>query len=130
MTRQLTQQLARFALVGGLGFLVDIGITLLLIEQGMDAFVARVIAIALAMLTTWRLNRALTFGASATSQASEGIRYFTVAIYVAMLNYAIYAGVLIGMPSIPTGFAIMIAVGFATVFSFFGYRLFAFKTAA
>ena len=60
----------------------------------------------------------------------EGARYFTVAILVAMLNYTIYAGVLVVAPSIPTGFAIVIAVGFATVFSFLGYRLFAFKTAA
>lgn len=130
MTQQLRQQLARFALVGGLGFLVDIGITMILIAHGVDPFVARVFAIALAVLTTWRLNRAITFGASATSQTREGARYFTVAILVAMLNYTIYAGVLIVAPSIPPGFAIVIAVGFATVFSFLGYRLFAFKTAS
>ena len=130
MRQQLQKQLARFALVGGLGFVVDIGFTLMLIEHGMDAFVSRVIAIALAMLTTWRLNRAITFGASTTSQTSEGARYFTVAILVAMLNYAVYAGLLIIVPSIPPGFAIVIAVGVATVFSFFGYRLFAFKTVA
>jgi len=130
MKLQLSKQLARFALVGGLGFLVDFGITLLLIEFGMDAFVSRVIAIPLAVLTTWRLNRAITFGASTTSQASEGVRYFTVAILVAMLNYTIYAGLLITVKNIPPGFAIMIATGFATVFSFLGYRLFAFKTVA
>lgn len=130
MNQLLFKQIGRFALVGGLGFLVDIGLTLMLIGFGLDAFVSRVIAIAFAMLTTWRLNRALTFGASATSQASEGARYFMVAIVVAMVNYAIYAALLVTIPAIPPGAAIVIAVGFATVLSFCGYRLFAFKTAA
>ena len=130
MKPQLSKLLARFVLVGGLGFLVDVGITLLLIEFGMDAFVSHVIAIPLAVLTTWRLNRAITFGASTTSQASEGVRYFAVAILVALLNYTIYAGLLVSIPSIPPGIAILIATSFATVFSFLGYRLFAFKTAA
>jgi len=130
MTQHLQKQLPRFVLVGGLGFLVDFGITLLLIGFGVDAFIARVIAIPFAMLTTWRLNRAFTFGASNTSQTSEGMRYFAVATSVAIVNYAIYAGLLVAIPSIPPGFAIVIAVGFATILSYYGYRLFAFKTAA
>ncbi len=63
----LLKRLSRFAVVGGLGFVVDAGLTVTLIQVGLDPFSARLIAIALAMLVTWRLNRALTFGASATS---------------------------------------------------------------
>lgn len=126
----MIKQIGRFALVGGLGFLVDLGLTLLLIRFGLDAFVSRIIAIAFAMLTTWRLNRALTFGASTTSQSSEGLRYFSVAVAVAMVNYSIYAALLVIVPAIPPGLAIMAAVGVATILSFIGYRRFAFKTAA
>lgn len=130
MNRALRRQFSRFAIVGGLGLLVDLGFTVLLINTGIDAFIARVIAIALAMLTTWRLNRALTFGASKTSQTSEGARYFLVAIVVAGINYAIYAGLLLTLPELSPGFAVIIAVAIATGLSFTGYRLFAFKTAA
>jgi len=130
MTQQIQKQLPRFVVVGGLGFLVDIGITLLLIGFGVDALIARVIAIAFAMLTTWRLNRAFTFGASNTSQTREGMRYFAVAISIAIVNYAIYASLLVAIPSMSPAIAITISVGFATVLSFFGYRSFAFKSAA
>lgn len=130
MSKDLLRQLARFAMVGGLGFVVDIGFTLALIDFGVNPLVARIVAIALALLTTWRLNRALTFGASDTSQASEGLRYFLVATIVACINYGIYAGLLLTIPSIPPGLAVMIAVGLATGLSYSGYRFFAFRKAA
>lgn len=130
MTQTLQKQISRFAVVGGLGFLVDIGVTMLLIAFGLDAFIARIAAIMLAVLTTWRLNRAITFGASESSQAREGMRYFAVAFCVAIVNYAIYAGLLMTISGMSPAIAIIIAVGCATVLSFCGYRLYAFKSAA
>ncbi|MEM9571056.1 MAG: GtrA family protein [Pseudomonadota bacterium] len=130
MIRRLSGQFVRFAGVGILGLMVDIGYTLILIELGLDALIARIFAIGLAMMTTWRLNRALTFGASTTSQASEGMRYITVAIAVALVNYAIYAGLLMSIPSLSPAIAVVVAVAIATGLSFTGYRFFAFKTAA
>lgn len=117
-------------MVGGIGFIVDIGFTLMLIGFGVDPLIARIVAIILALITTWRLNRALTFGASDTSQTSEGLRYFFVAAIVACVNYGIYAGLLLTIPGIPPGLAVMIAVGLATGLSYSGYRFFAFKKAA
>ncbi|MEO1552545.1 MAG: GtrA family protein [Pseudomonadota bacterium] len=130
MNRQLLEQFGRFAMVGTIGFAVDIGITLGLVAFGVNPLWARIVAIALAMLTTWRLNRVLTFGASKTSQASEGLRYFAVAISVALINYAIYAALLLTIPTLPPALAVLISVGFATGLSFFGYRYFAFRTDA
>ncbi|MEL7283647.1 MAG: GtrA family protein [Pseudomonadota bacterium] len=127
---QTLRQFLRFAMVGGLGFIVDVGFTLMLIALGMNPLLARIVAIVLALFTTWRLNRAVTFGASGTSQASEGVRYFVVATGVALINYSIYAALLLTIPSIPPGLAVMIAVAFATGFSYTGYRFFAFKKAA
>ena len=121
---------ARFAGVGGTGFVVDTGLTLLLIHRGIDPYTSRVFGIMFAMITTWRLNRALTFGASRTSQTSEGARYFIVAILAAMLSYAIYASLLIMVAGFPPALAIVIAVGTTTLVSFFGYSRFAFRTAA
>lgn len=130
MTRQTLAQVSRFAIVGLLGFVTDFGLTLTLIHNSLDPLTARLIAIAFAMLVTWRLNRAVTFGASPSSQVSEGARYFSVAITVALINYAIYAGLLVTIASFPPALAIILAVGISSALSFFGYRLFAFRTNA
>jgi putative flippase GtrA len=123
-------QCGRFAFVGGLGFLLDACITLALIGRGIDPFTARIIAIALAMMVNWRLHRSVTFGASDTSQATEGIRYFTVALLAAALNYAIYVALLLFVPFVSPLMAIIIAIGTVTALTFVGYRNLVFKNAA
>lgn len=129
MTRTSLSQFGRFAIVGGLGFVIDSCFTLALIHRGIDPYTARIFSIALAMMVTWRLNRALTFETRGSDQASEGIRYFTVAIIAAVLNYAIYAGLLISIPALPPLLAIIIAIGSVTMLSFVGYRHLVFKGA-
>ncbi len=129
MSRQAMNKSVRYVGVGGMGFVVDTGLTLLLIHRGIDPYTSRVFAIIFAMITTWRLNRALTFGASRTSQASEGARYFMIAILAAILSYAIYATLLLSFTGFPPALAIVIAVGTTTLASFFGYSRFAFRTA-
>ena len=129
MNTARVSKFARFAGVGGTGFIVDTGLTLLLIHRGIDPFTSRVFGIMFAMITTWRLNRALTFGASRTSQASEGARYFIVAILAAILSYAIYTALLLSFTGFPPALAIVIAVGTTTLISFLGYSRFAFRTA-
>ncbi|MEL6667203.1 MAG: GtrA family protein [Pseudomonadota bacterium] len=129
MTRTSLSQFGRFAIVGGLGFVIDSCFTLALIHRSIDPYTARIFSIALAMMVTWRLNRALTFETRGSDQASEGIRYFTVAIIAAVLNYAIYAGLLISIPALPPLLAIIIAIGSVTMLSFVGYRHLVFKGA-
>lgn len=126
----LLKRLFRFALVGGIGFIVDVGLTLGLIHQGADPYSSRILGLALAMLTTWRLNRALTFGASDTSQASEGVRYFVVAILTALLNYLIYAGLLLSISGMMPVFAVVLATGVSMIASYLGYSRFAFRSGA
>ena len=124
----LPQRFLRFALIGGLGFVVDAGMLLLLIQAGMDPFVARLVSIGLAMLVTWRLNRALTFGASRDGQVREAARYVAVALSVAGLNYAIYAALLLILPACPPLLATAISTGCCTLLSFAGYGKLAFRT--
>ena len=123
----LLKRLSRFAVVGGLGFVVDAGLTVTLIQAGMDPFSARLIAIALAMLVTWRLNRALTFGASATSQKTEGLRYSAVAVTAATINYASYVALILIIPAIMPVLAIALATGLSMSVSYLGYAHFAFR---
>jgi putative flippase GtrA len=118
-------QIVRFAVVGVVGFIVDGGGTFLLVRAGFSPFVARVPALAAAILTTWVLNRTLTFRAKHPRSVSELARYVSVALSSALLNYLLY-GVLVA-----SGIAPLIAVAVATVVlmlgSFFAYRRVVFR---
>jgi putative flippase GtrA len=121
----------RFALVGGTGFVIDAGILAALHNgAGLDPFTARLISITASALTTWRLNRSLTFGASPRSQAVEGVRYATVAALTALLNYALYALALIVRPEVQPIIAMIGATVAAMLFSYVGYSRFVFAGAA
>ena len=112
----------RFALVGGTGFVIDAGLLALLHHgAGLDPFPSRLVSISASALTTWRLNRTLTFGASGLSQASEGLRYGIVAALTAGLNYLIYAAALLLWPSLPPLVAAVLATLAAMGFSYAGY---------
>lgn len=126
-TRPLTKAI-RFLIVGGLGFIVDAGVLALLVANDTGPFAARIMSILLAMFVTWRLNRSLTFGASHDGQVREASRYFSVAAAVALLNYAIYAGILITVVTCPPVVATALATGICTLASFFGYGKFAFRS--
>lgn len=119
----------RFAIVGGLGFVVDAGFTYTLINQGLDPFTARLIAIPIAMLVCWRLNRAITFGASGTSQHTEGARYAAVAVTSAVFNYAAYSVLMLAFPGLLAPIAVAVATFMSMAFSFTGYQHFAFRKA-
>lgn len=127
LSNPTVQKLSRFGLVGGIGFVVDAGLTTTLIHAGLDPFSARVVAIAFAMLVTWRLNRAITFGASDTSQKSEGVRYFAVALAAAAVNYAAYAAFMLICPALMPAIAVALATGVSMVVSYLGFSRFAFK---
>ncbi|OLP45310.1 GtrA family protein [Rhizobium oryziradicis] len=121
------KKLIRFALVGTAGFAVDAGVLWLLMHlTPLGAFTARIFAIATAMFTTWMLNRTFTFGASARTIIAEGFRYGSVGIVSALVNYAIYAGLLLAMPALSPFVALIAACLAAMVFSFLGYSRFVF----
>lgn len=117
----------RFGLIGGLGFLVDAGMLILLMETGASPFTARAVSIALAMLVTWRLNRAITFGQSTDGQLREAGRYAFVALSVAALNYGLYAAILFLVPACPPVLATAISTACCMLVSFAGYGRFAFR---
>lgn len=122
------KKLIRFGIAGGLGFLIDAGVLALLLHlTPLGPFVARVIAIALAMLATWLFNRTFTFDRSPHSLAAEGFRYGSVGITSALVNYALYAALLIALPALQPLAALVFASAAAMFFSFFGYSRFVFR---
>jgi putative flippase GtrA len=118
----------RFVIVGSTGFLVDAGtLWLLLSFSPLGPLSARVVAIALAMTATWLLNRSFTFGASKRSMVVEGFRYGVIAVITSLVNYGIYAGLLIMAPLLSPYAALVFASIAAMLFSFFGYSRFVFR---
>jgi putative flippase GtrA len=132
--RNLDAEAARFVsfgVVGAIGFLVDAGLLAALHHGvGLDPFSARALSIAAAAFCTWRLNRRLTFGASLSGQAIEGLRYAVVAGLTAGLNYLIYALALIVWPPLPPLAAVVIATAIAMGASYAGYSRFVFSASS
>ncbi|MGH6924789.1 MAG: GtrA family protein [Propylenella sp.] len=122
------ERFLRFAIVGGAGFVIDAGLLAALHHgAGLDPFSARLISISVAAFSTWRLNRTLTFGASGTSQATEGLRYAAVAALTACFNYLVYALELIVFDELPPLAAAVLATLAAMTLSYVGYSRFVFQ---
>lgn len=114
----------RFLLVGGTGFGIDVGITMVLIGLTGNAWLARIPAIATAMFFTWMLNRSFTFSVKSRRTSREAVRYLAVALLMALGNYVVY-GILLKLAVWPVA-AIAIATAIQAVGSFYGYRRFVF----
>lgn len=115
-----------FCIAGGVGFLVDIGVLVFFLHFDLlDPYSARIFAIGSAMFCTWIINRNFTFQKGNRSVVSEGFRYGSVGVTSALLNYGIYAGLLLVFAGTlrPT-FAVVIASSLATCWSYFGYSRF------
>lgn len=121
----MNSQFLRFVCVGVAGFAVDAGTVFALSKMDVPPIVSRIPALVAAILTTWILNRRITFGLRESAEVTEVARYFSVAITSAILNFIIYSALVV------VGTTPILAVAIATLvlmfFSFFGYRSFAFK---
>lgn len=118
----------RFLIVGGLGFAIDAGLTLSLVDVGLQPWQARVPAILSAMAFTWLANRRFTYRPSAARKLVEAGRYAAVALVMATGNYLLFVALVgLGMPALA---AVVVATACQTVASFWAYRRFVFGAAA
>lgn len=122
--QNLRPMFLRFLLVGGSGFVIDVGLTYLLISLGVAPWLARPPAIASAAVFTWLANRQFTYRVRSQKSTQEAARYALVATLMAALNYAVYL-VLLGLSVAPV-LAVTLATAIQTVASFFAYRRFVF----
>src|SRR5690606_35505746 len=87
---------------------------------------ARLAAIACAMVVGWLANRTWTFHAPGPPRLREFLRYASVASFSVAVNYAVYAAALTAWTGATPLRALVIGTAFATLISYLGYRLFAF----
>ncbi len=115
----------RFLIVGGLGFLIDLGVTQALIAAGVHAVAARPPAILLAMAFTWLAHRQYTYRVQARRSGSEALRFAAVSIVMSLLNLALYAALVLAGWNVTA--AIVVATLLQAFLSFFGHRLISFR---
>lgn len=116
------KRIALFLIAGGGGFLVDAAVLAALLHfTPLGPFLARAVAIAAAMSFTFVINRNLTFGRSGRRLLSEGIRYGTVGTVSALVNYMLYAALMLSLPALQPLVALALASIAAMGLSFFGY---------
>ena len=108
-----------------MGFVVDAGLTLLLIRAGAQPLFARPPAVLVAMLCTWLANRRFTFAIRARRNMIELSRYLAVAGLALALNLGIYS--LLIVFDVAVWLSIVTATALQTCVTFLGYKNFAFQ---
>ncbi len=133
--RKLKRQLPSFVAIGLFGYVVDAGVTYLLARFfGVDPFLARPPAFALATVLNFALNRALTFTDSNAAALPAFLRYVVVCAAGLAVNYSVYASgialaAFVGIPATPALLPLFVAAGsgVAMFVTYFGFRFFAFR---
>jgi putative flippase GtrA len=131
----LRRQIPSFVAVGVFGYFVDASVTYGLVRGfGVDPFLARFPAFALATIVNFSLNRALTFSHSKAPLVEAFVRYVMVCAAGLAVNYSAYAACLAASDLL--GFARAAAMlplyvafgsGVAMFLTYFGFRIFAFR---
>jgi putative flippase GtrA len=96
---ELSGQMLRFGIVGGIGFLVDAGVLYAMLALGLGPYSGRVVSFLAAATTTFVLNRSFTFRRDSPSDThppavhpmGEWLVYLGLMVIGGLVNYGIYA---------------------------------------
>ena len=132
---RLVQQVPAFAAIGVTGYVIDAGITFLCARYlGLSPELARPPGFIIATVINYLLNRSITFRHAQAPLTGSFVRYWLVASVGLAVNYAVYSACvalapMAGIPVIPAILPLFVAVGsgFSMVFTFLGFRFFAFR---
>jgi putative flippase GtrA len=120
-------QLVRFGFVGGVGFLVNLGVyTLLVHYAGADYRAASVGAWLVAVLNNFVLNRHWTFDASGGRAHSQAVRFLVVSLLAEAFSLALLTLLVegAGIGKVP---AQAVAVATSMPLNFLGNKLWSFR---
>jgi putative flippase GtrA len=117
-----------FLVSGGTAFAVDaLVLWLLTALLGIHPIAARLVAISLAMVAGWLMQRSFTFAVPTPPNAAEFVRYAGVAWMAAALNYALYVLILVVRPSTQPLLALVPATSASMILAYLGMRFAAFR---
>lgn len=122
------RQALGFLVSGGTAFAIDAGVLELGIRVfGLDPLVARIAAIALAMIAGWLCHRTLTFAVATAPSLAEFTLYAASAWVVALVNYACFAAILLFAPAVEPFVALVVASVIAMTISYVSMRYAVFR---
>jgi putative flippase GtrA len=122
-------QLVRFGMVGGTGFVINVGVYALCVHvAAIDYRYSFVLAWLVAVTNNFVLNRHWTFDARAGSVRFQAIRFFVVSVVAALFSFLLLTLLVeaAGLAKVP---AEALAVAASTPLNFLGNKLWSFKAA-
>lgn len=133
----LAYRVRGFLFAGSLGFITDAGMTFQLTHLAkFSPFAARPLAMFCAISVTFMINRRWTFAQSSQGTAREFLRYLSVNILGACVNYTLYSLILLTLTALapdllPQSLAMIVGLvcgsGLAMVINYKGFQNFAFR---
>ena len=119
---------AAFVICGLVAFSCDALVLKLLVALAhWHPIVARLAAIAVAMVVGWLCHRTFTFALTTPPTLREFLRYVTVGWLVAAINYTSFAALMLARPAMEPLVALVAASALAMVFAYLGMRFAAFR---
>ena len=95
-------ELARFAVAGVLGVIVDVAILYLMLAVGSGPFTGRAISFISAVCVTWQFNRRYTFNSRpGVSAWREWWSYLGAMLFGGAVNYGVYTALILLCRDIP-----------------------------
>ena len=130
MSKSTASQFLRFAIAGGIGFLVDVAVLYLAMAAGADFYLGRGISFLCAVFATWQVNRNFAFRTSGSmSLWQEWWRYLLAMLGGGVVNYACSAVAVVLIPPGPLAPMLAVAVGSIAgmAVNFISSKLFVFR---
>jgi putative flippase GtrA len=121
-----------FLMAGLLALATDGLILEALMRAGWHPLAARPLAIAVAMVVSWLVNRRVTFAMPGRPSWREYTRFAAVSWSAQAVNYTVFGTILIARPAMPPLLALVLACLVAMFVSYFGFRygVFSYRLAA
>ncbi len=110
----IKRQLVWFVIAGGIGFSIDTIITLSLIEFDLNPFLSRAIAIPIAMMATFYINKNYTFKRSAKKLKrlrQEAFEYVVANLISQATNWIVYSLLIINSAFFLSWPVLAVAIG-------------------
>ena len=117
-----------FAVAGLSGFVVDAGLTEALAGFGVSPYLGRILAVAIAIVVTYTINRNFTWKERRSPVPGRRARYLAVSLVSIAANYLVFAAALALLPGLRPLLAVAAGTGVGMVMNFAGYSRFVFKT--